>query len=293
VEFALPTVDGIDNLFYNPIAPAGLLGEEEEEGITDVQPQGSRMTDVCDTTEVCLGPPTGLNDLTPIYFGERINSIRQLVKRSTIYTEELSAATINASTYTLYGSFYVPSYPFPKGMMGAQNWTPMSWYAQGFLAVRGAVRYKVIATSPALGHDSYLNSMAIRRYAKAPAALALGSSNMTWYQATTSSIPAAAVLGDTWMGVNESGADQIQEFELPYCCPYKFLPAPFPNVSNRVAGVGMTGTSCSYGQIRVGPVPIQSTTTIVRMSNVATYVSAGEDYSLTWFVCGPVVEGAS
>jgi hypothetical protein len=277
---------------FTAFPPSLLAGGEE---VDEVIPQmGDRMTDLCGSTEVTLGPKNVASSTIPVYAGERVVSLRELVKRPQLLmntSDPILAASVPNRLGAL--AYVFPQFPFPGGFDASAAlaafvpWTFLSWSSQSFLALRGGSRYKMYLSAPTC--DKYVPILSTRSNKLYTGSTAYGMCNPITNDDFVDAYNALIPYFDSSRGMNESGYNQMHEVELPYQSATKWLPAPFPS---SLLGYSPTFGSGALGQhgLAVLAGPIHQSTTETQYCARQLWHSAADDISLSWYVSAPVVK---
>lgn len=233
-----------------------------------------------------LGECMSTSDPTDaVYFGERVSSFRQLLKRFS-YWGVLASPGTTAGTwqYSLGDAppargFYVNGM-FTNGTNNVNycNTTMLTYLSPAFLATRGGYRRKYVLTSPAANLQSY---MAVDR-------LPSGISNFTASNAFVADVvttPAARAIarvnsrpeGMSGKAITSITQMPVLEVELPFYSNSRFDNPRQPSGRAAVGGLQVRGHMLSVDQLSGTPY-------------VDVYVAAAEDFTLIGFQgCPPLL----
>lgn len=227
-----------------------------------------------------------------VYFGERIFSFRQLLKRYSFHSSMLvppSSATVPSIWLAV-----LPDYPPPFGYNNTTMHTAATgkkfnfvkptmlvYLSRAFAAVRGSQRSKYVLSSGALGvHTMTVSRSLTGTHISLPiasqpfVATAITQSN---YAQGTSISKSSILPGGTVVPVAHQ---PVIEVEFPYYSTNRFA-SPRDVTSPTATGFGMYE---SAHRVEVTLAPNVSNAIIDR------YVSVGEDFNLMWFQgCPPLV----
>lgn len=296
LEFAGPTGDRIDRLsifsnqsgeIVDAVAPSATthLGEN--------LPIGMNYLD-------SIGENTASSRLNDVFFGERITTLRQLLKRYTnyaCYVEPKSIRTVTPPSYVKQG-FKAPAFPLPYGYdtrgfftttgAGAKKYNPvtqtlLSYFSLAYLGHRGSVRWKIVVNNNQQNSSSCVRAVRSSEYES--------SDNITYKEITTAT---------PWTGFNDgqsnffsngakSDSDGLAlggvydnaglEIEVPDYSPYRFSFCRSLNALNSLQTVNTVRVeTCSM-----------FTTAANTFNTIDTYVAAGEDLSFFGFLNVPIM----
>jgi hypothetical protein len=291
-EIVNPNADNIANLTY--FQPqfgefdfqAGDLASADE----DLTQQESKPIDV--TVETALGVKNAPLDVYKIYFGDPVSSVRQILKR---YVRHRSFAPNMSSAGGGYALVQNSNFPLyrgydPNGDDNAQtpiNPTPynfvrmthMNWFTPAYLCRRGGIRIKYI-------HESFSTTINGNGVMSLTRITENGSSKLNPIKVVTfdNGSPSKASAAALNVGlVDLSGglatpviSNPVLEAELPFATRYRFAPARLKNL--RAAGSEFTQQHNL--QFPLGPGDY--------VTRAHSFVSAGEDFSLSFFQAVPV-----
>jgi len=237
------------------------------------------------TTECALGDSLP-NDHTPeIYFGEQIRSWRTCLKRY----NWLNTFAVNSSTGLVSYNWNVPNFPCYRGFVDASeamhatadgdpyNYTDttlLNWVAPAYIGYRGGLRQKYAFHN--VKQNSIGGIMELSRYSSEEAYswqafnksgagnLDTSSSNSFWYR---------KYLTHPWHGSTCTPIAQnpVLEAEIPYYNDRRFIPT-------RSLFENRGGRPCHKLDVD-----------IYGLGGISRYVAAGDDFSLFFFLCTPVI----
>lgn len=284
---------GEDFAVFNPtddlmggvvLKPQGLLEPASDE---EAKPDNQPMVDPIPL----IAGPTDTDYLPMIYCGERVVSIRPLLKR---YAYHHSWGSDGANSGVI--AHQLNAFPFNRGNVpnavhvraGATpynycNTTLLNYFSWGYCGWRGSIRWKV-----AVG-ETYNNSS----YNSTSLYVARASTNASYYGETTypfgadgtASANSERVLASRnstgWDGVAVSpvNCNPVAEVELPYYSDRRFQ---LCNLADR--------TSSSYVGIHQVEGKVTTVSNFVGGDNrfsVDEYVAAGDDFSLLFYIGPP------
>jgi hypothetical protein len=278
--------------FPTPDPPAfkSQLGESENPDTgsapVDPSPSISMLTTLSDTDSSSL-----------VYFGEEIVSFRQLLKRYNFYTISWfdTAGLITGQFYVnkLFQSRF-PAYAgaagyggmvnasYPNGATGEYNpvrMTLMNYLTPAFLTRRGGIRWKFLDQSR---EDFVGCMMSVERRANATAPMyrqlrvQTGASLDQFVGALLPQYPSLLGGGE----VTSGRVIPSVEVEIPQQGTYRFLHAKANDFTSGVRDTQMVMTALhSFFTFSGGPLH----------ASYASYVAAGEDFSLSGFMGVPVI----
>lgn len=288
LQFAVPTTKHIlkHAVSKNRYVSIALAPQEEESAATVVEPQGGPLEGGGDEiVEVSLGPPGAIVDVAPVYHGENVSNLRQLLKRSVLYFSGTRDADVAWGQIGL--AFRLGQYPYPgnwvtpPGGANSTKWTPLAWNGLGFLGLRGSHRWRIGVEGqrgPLPGHVSRVYT-----------ASGFEPKNRPFYGfANWTSAGGEPLYSASWTGDTESSRESLLEFEIPYASPLKWQNAPFP-VDQDADMASYGGTSPNGAECIFGPF-YRSATLDGTEFRYRVYAACGEDISLTWFVMAPMVD---
>lgn len=249
-----------------------------------------------------------IDDVSKVFFGEQICSVRSLLKRYNLLRTIVDNGTAVSNLVQLEISH--PMFPpgpglvyFDSTAIGTTTTGPFDWnylhmtylhyFRQGYAAYRGSVRYKYLGN---IGTQNAIPLIATRHTASVATANRFAITIASNINSGSVSARAAAMLGEDREHLQSQSGLMLRnilvnngiEFEQPWYAPVRFLwtaqiyeDAMFaanPKFSEGVAlsknhhKVLMRGASTALG-------------TAWQFSQ---YVAAGEDFSLHYFVAAPV-----
>ncbi len=286
-EVQAPNSAMTDYTFF-PTPPPGLLSMVPEGGTVALDENAGMSNAPCmDTAECTVAPPLSPSDNTPgIYFGESITSWRQCLKRYNFTDASVSGVT--TSQYHLYRMRrnniplyrgYAPNAQHLTATNVPYNYTKMTllnWVLPAYAAMRGGLRYKYMLVNGTAA-TSNTCCLHITRAGGIPyedltvLATAWGGLNSS----SDASALTRPLWAHTWVGaMNQLGLNTpCVEAEIPYQDNRRFWRARYADYTN--------GARCNG-----------HTTTFYGTSAAAcfhTYVGAGEDFSLFFFLNTPTV----
>jgi hypothetical protein len=306
MEFANPVDEYLSTLVYFP-NPANEAGAR----IELLEPQSAESTalaapDVEETGEpskplsadplpimgAAIDPADGLNS---ICFGEKISSIRQLLKRfstTTFYgvptgNQNLRSYRRQSMNFPLYRGWA------PNGIHTSGG-TPYNYYKSSvmnhmtpcFQGWRGGIRRKTFQCSVPNTKSQMIGHMSITRRAS-PGKQPLEQVNPISLTGTSSFIAGSNLsllpLGYSGMQSTITTQNSALEVELPYHSPERFIPAKIsqPNA--------LSGVQYHYANV------LNTTEQISALGGpfFIDYTAAGDDFSLFWYTGVPIMYAAS
>ena len=282
-EVAAPDTVGLQTIAYTSQSGA----------ITDAQPENSApLGHSIDSTEMG-GSITDMPGNSVVYFGETFHSFRDMLKRYS-YSTTLLIPDVDDSTQSSFWlwRFYHKVFPLYRGggntvatFTYARN-TLMNYLAPAYVAYRGGIRWKYVYTSC----DGYFSGMVgrlqVSRYENQPGlddntVIPMGSNGVS----ANPDIRAQDIVvhsEDTWGGAYTTPTTQnpTVEVEIPYYSNLRFRrtnefdPDDQPSSSVR-------GTLLVSGASGLSNKPTAGSHVL------DTFVAAGEDFNLIWFLSAP------
>lgn len=252
--------------------------QSEEVPVVENEPQDPSTIQ---TISKCLEP-----DITNvIYFGERITSFRQLLKRYSYFT---SAHAVGAAAVQLW-KFARSDFPKPRGWstiadnvdgtagkVNYSNTTLLNYLSFAFLTRRGGIRYKyVLNTESGTGNTSM---SVVRRTHDSTNQTTDSLTTLT--TTTTHTYAMASVNGkeDGFAGteVQHSTVNPVVEIEIPDYNNTRFHLCPY---------VSATSDAGNYGTFHQVEVVLENT----QHASLDSYVCGAEDLSFSLFIgCPPL-----
>jgi hypothetical protein len=188
MEFAVPSEDGLKLLTYMPkLTPQGLelISQGEVMQSEDVvEPEAG-------PAHVSLYTPAPIDPTTQVFFGERIVSLRQLLKRYCNHCSYTPDPTLGAAAMN---SFRVlqPAFPFAQGYYAGAPFvdnsaarvsysqqTLLNYYTPAYVGWRGSIRWKVV-------RDGFRGTVAF------PSQMTIHSVDTNTFDVNTTTIPSFA-----------------------------------------------------------------------------------------------------
>lgn len=255
-------------------------------------PQSTEMSEVpivdqdCTTCMVEEAPTV---DKYKIYFGERVSSFRQVLKRYFLHSVVDTSATAPIRGYT---SVVTTDFPQYRGYSAANmnvtatagkyNYTLpniLHWVVPAYLGVRGGIRSKYHLVTSA--GTTTPTTMAVSR-ARAPAtfAVTVAAIDVTTPSKLAASLGVNGVLKRAHMGsaVTDPRIQPVLEVELPYYKPVRF------DLAKIVDGTSTNDFNPGYAAHAV-----ELVTAGIAPSYIERYVSIAEDFQLLYFQgCPPL-----
>lgn len=278
----LPYYDPASGSYYEPCSDmeTGSPQDDSPEPVTEI---------------IHIGTPnyTPMDYKSSVYFGERIQSARQLMKRYTFYKafKPLNASSAG-STHSTGAYFIMPSFPAYYGYSANGNEllatgarfnrtgnSFMNYFAMAFAGWRGSVRYKLVASA-----KREVSQMMVTRATEETIATSWGRA-----AGTTVLLPASAwekANSDAWY-LQSSGVSgtvltvnqtmNALEFETPYQQPQRFSPVVLDTTTSDTSAFG-------------DPLKVVYNTdgSFSSTDQIFSYTAAGEDFSLFGFLGAPL-----
>lgn len=233
------------------------------------------------------GAQDDANDMA-VYFGERVASFRQLLRRYTLYQSFVSANT--SAVYPGLLAITTTDVPIPYGYNNFSfetstagdkfNYVGFHWLtylAPAFACVRGSTRSKYITQS---GTTTTVGSMSIQRNSPASlglsAVIPLTSTTQSTYARACMSARSSLAAGGA---LTVSQHQPVLEVEFPYQKPVRF------DEARALAAVPSLTTSPFESKHRIELFLNPGTSSVF----LDRYVSVGEDFNFIWFQgCPPL-----
>lgn len=291
LEFACPREIDYQSIMSPFTVQSGMLAYDNEEE---------------DVSSIALKPSVAPPGVNLMYFGESIQSLRTLLRRTSfLRTGVIPSGSGSAFIMQLTGGEFnrYPMYPGfdPNGINTATgptsgiskpynwvNYTPITWLGQCFLANRGAIHWRVNPLNPELNCETRLerpgNTQALT-VAGYKASYGGGTtSNLCSRLMVAASVPMAAggtiTNNRTLSGVSAS---------FPFYSPYKFrTSAP----SDAVLGNAFDFSSvdkCSLIEVWTPKTSITRNADWASGNNYNYYVGAGTDFTFIFFLAVPTI----
>lgn len=255
-----------------------------------------------DTTYLINGSYCGCDPTkSNVYFGESVVSIRSLLKRYTAYrplvTTGLTASTITSVDFTQFNfpNGPGPSYgssiasdltPIGGGAYNICNLTYLRFFMQAYIGWRGGIKWKVV-----LNDNSA--SFGVIKVARNPARINGEQVNNIVMRGTGTSILNTAKrylldgANDSMLAggqVNSESVNSSLEYEVPLYAPYRYVETNEPFIG-AVADRERYQSHYNGGGHYLAYV--SAIETIENPLYFETYVAAGEDFSLFFFIGAP------
>lgn len=272
-EYAVPFDGGLHYYGHVPLIPES--GDDEND--KPAEPTSSTQ----------FAAPVNLRDhALSVFFGEKVSSFRQLLKRYTLserfyiagdQTTEITDVILTRNHFPPYAGG--SGGPFPLQQSYAYN-TPINWITPCFAAWRGAIRRKIVATgmrnvtmaslTVALGRrdDYFFDNITPRNLIDSPKSV---FKNLT---------------GLSGLAFTQESSNGTLEFELPYYQNSRFTSAQDLDVYSSFAYRVINPPILRNSQ---GWYNITTTLTPSRPLSQDHYVAAGEDFTTFMFLCTPIV----
>jgi hypothetical protein len=232
--------------------------------------------------EIPMWPTSPCPDRTSVWFGERVLSIRSLVKRFTYSTTLINDVNANGAHLLTYT---IPHWPSVSSSASALKNTYLSYFTPCFLAKRGGMRFKVYdwvtGDSGTAGPTSSVSTATNMDRMYSTTYVGYGSSNAS-LASNTSTIYDDGVAGG-YAGGTLSGAglgDRLVEVEAPYYQAVRFQVAQHIAESNSAIDLG-------NNYLRYTKAYFNANAT--HNCRLSIYAAAAEDMSLMFFLACPVL----
>lgn len=263
------------------------MGSEDPSSIKDIEHVDRPVLDV---SELINPPRLDKWNANTVYFGERITSFRQMIKRNMFWTAyPMKHPDNTVPVYVMQLRQY--GFPYYRGPMpnainngGTYNYCNMTllhWITLCHSGWRGSVRYRLIPMShDVLISDKYTANVELASLNGAATYATAGiNSTLTrdtaaaLFSWTTSGGAAAANVGQQLAGPGgagmelASGPNRCLDFEIPYYSNYRFTPGKIIDWTGaRSDGRKHTGYYMTVRSVEEG------------RGAIAQLVSAGEDF---------------
>lgn len=282
VEVAVPNESAFSLLSTNyAYTPQSQEDEVSAEGAPVVQQATESMLQ-------CTPSP----DRSLVYFGERIQSFRQLLRRYAHHSSYLCGSATAATTGDVTWTLQLPDVPQYRGYSPTAmhvtstagkynfcNTTLLSYLTPAFLGVRGSMRSKYkIRTS---GMNDVLTFTGVRSNAT-------GFANQTAAVTFAGQSKFAALTETTYPSLYQGAAITAPEKQ-----PVLELEFPYYKASRFDCARCVTGDVTANSPIGVGNTYhlLQATLTGTSTKAIDRYVSVGEDFQLFYFMGAPPMRG--
>jgi len=261
-----------------------------------VQSYDSRMD--IDNTMHNMGvkPSSADPNINLVYFGESIVSLRQLMRRQSLYKRLVAAAgsaidTIYLTTFKLarlplYPGYDVNGVDSAIGVVSGlpepynyTNWLPVTWIGQCFVGVRGSVLYSINAN----GQQNSKTVICAREFGTHNSSNAALSQSYGGNGALKQSIQISQLAGNSGMTMTNQATQAGITAMLPMYTNVKFI---MNSPSTRSVGNDADGSL--YDAMRVQTL-YQTETNSFNDTFVDLYCAAGTDMSFVFFVNVPAV----
>jgi len=212
-----------------------------------------------------MGPACVSGPSNQVYFGEQVASWRQLLKRSH------RTYTLNGNNVAGPTTLYIPQYPIATSDINVASmnvdYNPYNlyrWVSSAYVCERGSYRVKLLSGHGG-GAGPSIASVSMTRVPNTAGETPRGVSNL-------SELPIdVSFCGTTWSFTNFHG---YSEAEVPWYSNYRFIQSRNSDIRDQANFIERQFVKISMGH-----------STFVR---AAICHSAGEDYSLSNFLCVPV-----
>lgn len=267
-EFAVPRPDRIDNITFAPAAGIQTQGDEYDDSGNTPDPVAA--SEVLDT---CLSQTDASN---LVYFGEKIASFRQLLKRyyylSPVYN--INATVGDRTSFTVSDfPFYFGFYPTGAVLSGANRFnftrtTMINYLTPAYIAARGGIRRKyslVCSTAPTPSLMTVTRAVDNSNIVPSYVNLAEDFTSSLTFQSAHAN--ASFSSGGAITSVVQQPTIEV---ELPYYKNVRFDMTRWPSGNSTVASQAALCHTLQY--------PNVSSKTYVE-----TFISAAEDFTLLGF----------
>lgn len=275
-QVAEPTADYIRGLAW--VTQSELTNMEMEDAPTNM------------VSAECMAECLPTDNTPLVYFGERFESFRSLLKRYNFHSSISTGAPAAVGHYswlTEYPDFPVSRGSTPSGGVnaaGLANYsvcTLLNYLAPAFLTSRGSVRYKKVLKSDAMSNSSMT---VIRGFTGAPLNTLTARADTTIDANVKQSVDALfPSFSHNAIAVTPTAQQPVLEYELPFYRPYRFAVAkdPFGRANDsRYSLVKNVGHLLSAEPFFV---------TLLDRVIMDSYVSVGEDFQLMLYQGPPLV----
>ncbi len=276
LEVAVPT--SIPVSLTNPYSWVQQAGEDD----INVAPSEAGCGDP-EVVDATMGVDNTSAEDYLVYFGERVTSFRQLLKRYTHHSSYVLAN--NSATNHGLWTFYLPDFPNYYGYNAASlhttttgsykfnyvSQTLMNYLAPAFVGMRGALRTKYVASSTGAGD---VISMTVERgFSPLTVPTAATSLPITSQSNFARAARANKLIGGRGAVTTVSSKRPLIEVEFPYYKNVRFDEARVIDCSKAVST--NPSSTCHALELHLAP----GTNSIA----LDRFVSVGEDFTFFWF----------
>lgn len=239
---------------------------------------------------ITLVPSFGDNNSLPgSHFGEEVVSLRSLVKRSCPYADVPLAFTGPAGEESSVATFTLPAQPYDtlwakfaasSGLFGLHTF--VTWYRTGYACMRGSTRYRVLfAQKDNIGPMNGTSSAYVSLTPEDPLVHVVSTNVNEEF--------GKLVYGASGLQAYEINTQGGIEFEVPYYYPLNFLPTCIGG-SNMFHNLGTDQSAhLSKNSVQVSYTAARSDATAGANVRARVFASAGEDFTLDWFMGAPIL----
>jgi hypothetical protein len=283
-EVASPTSQAIDVLsLYTDAAITAQSGEEEINDLEKTVQASAPMQESNLSKAPTLSPSDNTMD---VYFGEKVTSFRQCLKRYCLH-EQITIDAGSGSSILEVERCVLPYYRGydPNGLTSTANGpfnyshtTLLNWVLPAFTGWRGSVRWKCLNMGRS---DGDAEAGFIRRLEQPyPGPLTLVTSTAT--TGIARKLQYVTKFRSTWDGVayQSPGLNTVAEAEIPFYRNKRFL---YAKRNDQLAFSPDVLNDLGYEYI------YRSTVNSSDATDINTYCSVGEDFSCFFFTGCPVV----
>lgn len=294
-ELAVPWDDRIQYLSYFPPPTVAPIAPPEQ---LDVQ-SGMEMSTACcsvpfaPTTIINMGKSlSGTSDIYKVMIPDPVASIRQVMKRYNFHSAIIpdnNPGVVNISTEGRSVFPYYRGYD-PNGVdtiaaAAKYNFctmTLLNWFTPAYICRRGAIRWKLLNTGPngdTASPHNYVSS---------------GFSHTEFFYRVKLNVPATSTAnavrgafggvspGNAGFQVQPSRANPLLQMEFPHYKPKRFYLAQMRDLN-----VAQTSDLRRHDFYYVNQ--FQEPTVTQNNNTILSYVAAGDDYDLSFYVGAPIV----
>lgn len=281
--------------WVTPPAPGFAAIDEDEESETptrfDLEPQSAEgdvsvpedSRPMLEEDQLMATKVHGTDQIYSVMFGDPIGSVRQVVKRYSLFTSYyLPPVTV---LVTSWARWYLPDFPYYRGTFTAGavnsggtknfcNMTLLNWFTPAYVCRRGGTRWKFVKYA---GIDSGLSSSMfhVKRqpcttaYSATQTTIAVTSQELM--QQNSQNQPGAIDGAQTQPAI----VNPVLEIELPYYTNRRFWYGKYRDMTTTNAATNFHSFSCGNG------------VTFGQMAS--SYSAAADDFSLSFFTGAPIL----
>lgn len=294
-EVAVPYLRNLDNISY--ISQSGFISQS---GLTEATPSDSAPSDANAIDSVSIADGTYNPDMTSLtYCGEAFMSFRNMLKRYNYHTSYLNPYDGVELSLSWLWNFAHPRFPTYRGGDGTNPFatesavwakmTLMNYLTPAYAARRGGVRWKYILNSNVLNQTTRARISVSRWFGAVPTDTQLSILPLTDGTANNASSLARVVTNNNITG---DGAAATH----PSVCPTIEIESPYYR-NTRYQKTHDSRSALTFDALSGESVSVQvllpSAGGVACPNNggysVDSYVAAGEDFTLDWFIAVPTM----